>query len=91
MMLEDKPLVQQQLQYIFTNNSSRDEEIYPPAISEMSEAQASHHICSKYFKDKPVKNKDSRICPKVIDGIRVLTFENKLLAIPTNIQHKVIP
>ena len=70
----DDPLVQCQVKYLFANNSSTDEEIYPPTISEIAEAQSSHHLFSKYYKDKPFKSKSSKMSPKVIDGIKVLTL-----------------
>ena len=87
----DNPSVQQQGKYLFANNSSTDEEIYPPTISEIAEAQSSHHLFSKYYKDNPFKGRNNKISPKVIDGIRVLTFETHRLVIPTaKMQNDVI-
>ena len=87
----DNPLVKHQVKYLFVNNSTTDEDIYPPTISEITEAQNRHNLFSKHFKDTLFKGKDSKISTKVIDDIRVLTYEKKLLVIPTAIiQSKVI-
>ena len=68
------PLVQHQVKYLFTNNITTDKDIYSPALSKITEAQ--HRLMfSRYFKDKPFKIRDSKISPKVIDDIRVLTYD----------------
>ena len=80
-----------QVKHLLTNNSSTDEELYSPTVSEISKAQNSHKLFSKYVKDKPFKRKDSKISPKVIGDIRVLMHGNKRLVIPNaRIQSKVI-
>ena len=81
-----------QVNYLFANNSTTDEDIYPPTISEITEAQHRYKLFSNYLKDKPFKGKDSKISPNVIDDIRVLTYKKKCLVISTaEIQSKVIP
>ena len=88
---KDDHFMQEQVYYLIANNSSMAEETYSPTIYESVEAQASHHLFSKYLKDKPFKNEDSKIHPKVIDDIRDLVYENKRLVVPiAKIQNKVI-
>ena len=73
MMQEGNHLVQHQLRYLFTNNSTTDEDVYPPTISEIARAQASHQLFSKNFEDKKFKNKDNKMRPKVMNNIRVFS------------------
>ena len=44
----DYPLVKHQLNCLFANNNTTDEDIYPPIISRISEAQLRHKLLNRY-------------------------------------------
>ena len=66
------PLVKHKIEHLFTNNTTTDNDIYPPTLYEIIEAQHRYKLFSKYFKDKPFKGKDSKLSSKVIGDIRTL-------------------
>ena len=68
-------LVKHQVNHLFANNSTTDQDIYPPTASEIAEAQHRHKLFSNYLEDKPFIGRDGKISSKVIDDIRVLTCE----------------
>ena len=78
----DNPLTRHQVNHLFANNSITDKDIYPPTISDITEAQHKHKLFSKYLKDKSFKGKNSKISPKVIDDIRVLTYKKTMPSYP---------
>ena len=51
------PLEKYQDNYLFANNSTTDEDISPPTISEIIEAQLRHRLFSKNLKDRHFKGK----------------------------------
>ena len=68
--------------YLFANVHNEDEGIYPVTVSDIVDCQKEHRLYKKYFKDKPFKDQDKYIRPKVVTDTIVLVHSNLRLVIP---------
>ena len=92
--LANQQQVEDSFKYLFANNNENrnmGEEIFPVTVSEIADAQKSHNLYKKYFKDKPFKKRDSKISSMVVTDTNVLMYNKKRLVIPTaEMQNRIL-
>ena len=73
----------------FFNRGEEDqEEIYPPTISEISDAQRNDTYLKEYFKQKGAKVSNSYKL-SLVDNVQLLT-ENEKIDIPDSLKRRIV-
>ena len=67
--------IKETYRYLFANLTSADgDDVYPVTVNEISEAQRASKEFKRYFKDKPFKDRNKYILPRLIEDTHVLVY-----------------